>query len=64
MSNVAILEQGVRMDDDSYTHTVFVCDGHEYEAFGHQTVPLDILDFKNEFAARTYADAVNMGIAV
>jgi hypothetical protein len=38
-----------------YTHVVLV--GHSFDLE-------DVVDFKNEFAARTYADAVNMGLGV
>jgi hypothetical protein len=38
-----------------YTHVVLV--GHRFDLE-------DVVDFKNEFAARTYADAINMGLAV
>lgn len=41
--------------DAGFTHAVCVGDRFDLE---------DIVDFKNEFAARTYADAINMGLAV
>lgn len=37
-----------------YTHTVVVVDYWEF------TDIVDLVDFKNEFAAQTYADAVNL----
>lgn len=38
-----------------YTHVVLVGSRFDLE---------DVVDFKNEFAARTYADAINMGLVV
>ena len=40
-----------------YTHSVMLID--EPEDLGDV---VDIIDFKNEFAAHTYADAYNMGL--
>ncbi len=44
--------------DLGYTHSVLSLDEQD------DTDVLEIVDFKNEFAARTYADAINMGLAV
>lgn len=68
MSNIAIVQGFVESygydSDLGYTSTVVICDAVEYEHEGRFAAALDLVDFKNEFAARTYADAVNMGLAV
>lgn len=53
-------EADAELISKGYTHTVAVW-GYHGSVFLDL---LDLVDFKNEFAARTYADAVNMGIAV
>ncbi len=47
-----------------YTHTVVICERDDYQANGVAADAYDLIDFKTEFAARTYADAVNMGLSV
>ncbi len=45
-----------------YTHTVVVCEREEWERYGNSACAMDLVDFKNEVAARVYADAFNMGL--
>ena len=49
---------GIRLEDGTFSHTVLCIDESD------ESDVIDLVDFKNEFAARTYADAVNMGLAV
>lgn len=67
MSNKAIVYDNRKVDlffaeGTGYTHSVFVCDADEYMEVGPHAFPVEIMDFRNEFSARTYADAINTGV--
>lgn len=64
MNNKAIVYDNRKVDlffadVTGYTHSVFVCDADEYTQEGPHAFPIEIVDFRNEFSARTYADAIN-----
>lgn len=62
MSKIAVVD---KMCDHSPAEAELISKGYTHVVLVGKLSDLeDIVDFKNEFAAHTYADAINMGLVV